>query len=167
MPELRPPINADPALPPRVLDLKQPDADWSYRFPPVPAAFDFHQKPNPCPQINQCCIPWKPISFLFGLIASTLTAVGEDSAGSALLGEAVKQVSTYHAGQADSHRMLRVVYFVPADRDPLPDHAARLDRILNDVSDFYQQGFRRFGVDSRGLPDRRRKSPLSGKSLGR
>ncbi len=102
--------------------------------------------------MNQCRIPWKPISFLFGLIASTLTAVGEDSAGSALLGEAVKQVSTYHAGQSDSHRMLRVVYFVPADRDPLPDHAARLDRILNDVSDFYQQGFRRFGVDSRGLP---------------
>ncbi len=84
-------------------------------------------------------------------MVSMLTARGEDPEGSAMLQEARKQVSAYHAGQPESHRTLRVVYFVPGDSDPLPDHAARLDRILNDVSDFYQQGFRRFGVDGAEL----------------
>lgn len=76
-----------------------------------------------------------------------LTALGDDPEGSALLQEARKQVAAYHASQPESHRMLRVVYFVPSDRDPLANHAERLDRILNDVSAFYQEGFKRFGVD--------------------
>ena len=93
---------------------------------------------------------WLPslIALLLGLV----TASAQDREGSALLRDARQQITAYHAGQPESQRQLRVVYFVPSDRDPLPNHAERLDRILDDVNNFYRDGFRRFGQDGGGLP---------------
>jgi len=61
-------------------------------------------------------------------------------------------VAAYHAGQPPATNLLRVVYFVPKDSQPLTNYAARLDRVVGDVSDFYRDAFRRFGLDSAGLP---------------
>jgi hypothetical protein len=83
---------------------------------------------------------------------SSLVAHGDDQEGTALLRDARQQISAYHAGQPESHRVLRVVYFTPSDRDPLGNYEERLDRILNDVSDFYRDGFRRLGQDCGALP---------------
>ena len=69
-----------------------------------------------------------------------------------MLREARRVVAGYHAGSPRSHGTLRVIYFVPRDRDPLPGYADRLDRVMNDVSDFYRDGLRRFGVETDGLP---------------
>ncbi len=75
-----------------------------------------------------------------------------DPAGGVMLQEAQRMVAAYHAGQLPPTNLLRVVYFVPKDGQPLADYAVRLDRAVNDVSDFYRDGFRRFGLDSEGLP---------------
>ena len=90
------------------------------------------------------------------LIAAVLLlrqpAFGQETDARALLQEAQRLVSAYHAGQPPSGNVLRVVYFFPNDRQPQPSDAARLDRILSDVSDFYAQGFQRFGLKAKGLP---------------
>ena len=69
-------------------------------------------------------------------------------------------IAAYHAGQPKSNAVLRVVYFHPSDRDPLPNYAERLDRVLNDVSDFYRDGLRRFGFANDGLPLERKDGRL-------
>ncbi|MES2696086.1 MAG: NPCBM/NEW2 domain-containing protein [Verrucomicrobiota bacterium] len=78
----------------------------------------------------------------------------DDPAGHALLQEAQRAISAYHAGHATpeaARARLRVVYFHPSDRDPLPDYEARLDRVLTDISDFYRDGLRRFGIENDGI----------------
>lgn len=91
---------------------------------------------------------------------SSFAAHGDDLGGAALLRDARRQISAYRAGQPESHRVLRVVYFVPSDREPLADYEERLDRILNDVSDFYHDGFRRLGQDCGALPLERKGGKL-------
>jgi hypothetical protein len=83
---------------------------------------------------------------------SSLAAHGDDLEGAAMLRDARQQISAYHAGQPESRRVLRVVYFAPSDREPLANYEERLGRILDDVSDFYREGFRRFGQDCGALP---------------
>ncbi len=66
--------------------------------------------------------------------------------------QAQRAIAAYHAGQPKSNAVLRVVYFHPSDRDPFPHYAERIDRVMNDVSDFYRDGLRRFGLTNDGLP---------------
>ncbi len=40
---------------------------------------------------------------------------------------------------------LRVVYFVPADREPLPNYQERLDRVMTEVQRFYREGMQAAG----------------------
>ena len=98
----------------------------------------------------------RPALVLTIVAAALLTAPGaappDDTDGRAMLQEARRVVDGYHAGSPRSHGTLRVVYFVPRDREPLPGYADRLDRVMNDVSDFYRDGLRRFGVETDGLP---------------
>jgi hypothetical protein len=84
----------------------------------------------------------------------------DDPGGRALIQQAHGAIAAYHAGQPKSDAVLRVVYFHPSDRDPLPHYAARLDRVLNDVSDFYRDGLRRFGLANDGLPLERKDGRL-------
>lgn len=44
------------------------------------------------------------------------------------------------AGQASKPPPIRIAYFVPRDREALPDHAARLDRVMTEVQRFYREG---------------------------
>lgn len=113
--------------------------------------------------------PW--ITLLAGVLAAlpaacpaasgqATGAVPDDPAGRALLAAARQAIAAYHEGHAGAPTPLRVVYFHPQDREPLPDYAARLDRVLNDVSDFYRDGLRRLGVASDGLPLERKEGRL-------
>lgn len=101
---------------------------------------------------------FRSIVFSFILIAVTTadslcaSPPPEDPEGRALIQQAHRAIAEYHAGQPKSSAVLRVVYFHPSDRDPLPNYAERLDRVLNDVSNFYRDGLRRFGLENSGLP---------------
>jgi len=75
-----------------------------------------------------------------------------DPEGVEMMRAARALIAPYHAGAPPSGAKLRVVYFHPDDRLPLPNHAERLDRVLNDISDYYQAGMRRFGFENAGLP---------------
>lgn len=65
--------------------------------------------------------------------------------------EAAKMVDkkvTVSAAQVsiDGERpVLRVVYFVPSDRQPEPDHLARLDRTLSEIQRFFREGMKQNG----------------------
>ena len=63
-----------------------------------------------------------------------------------------RKIAGFHRGQPDNRAVVKVVYFHAADREPLPNHAERLDRALSDVSDFYRDGLERLGVRSQGIP---------------
>lgn len=91
-------------------------------------------------------------SVLALLCAIRASAVEPDPEGSALMQAAQRLIAEYHAGQAPSGATLRVVYFHPSDREPLPGYEERLDRVLDDVSGFYRDGLRRFGLETNGLP---------------
>ena len=93
-------------------------------------------------------------------VALPAFAVPEDHEGRAMVQEAQRLIAAYHAGQPPSHALLRVVCFVPADREPLPAYAERLDRVMNDVSGFYRDGLRRFGLETAGLPLERKDGKL-------
>ncbi|MGA0854719.1 MAG: hypothetical protein ACO3RK_07890, partial [Luteolibacter sp.] len=66
---------------------------------------------------------------------------------------ALKRITAFHAGEKPSDAFVRVIYFHAADREPLPDFAARLDRSLTDISAFFcEEMEQRFGVKTSGLP---------------
>jgi hypothetical protein len=69
-----------------------------------------------------------------------------------MLRQAQQAIAAYHTGEPRSRGALRVVYFVPDGVAPLRGYAERLDRVMSDVSDFFRDGLRRFGVKSEGLP---------------
>lgn len=101
--------------------------------------------------------------LLFSLITAKVLLAGgatADPDGAAMLQEAQRIVAAYHAGQTAATNLLRVVYFVPKDSEPLSNYVERLDRVVTDVSDFYRDGFRRFGIESSGLPLERRDGKL-------
>lgn len=93
------------------------------------------------------------LALAFAAVASSVAApLAGDPEGARLVQAAHRLISAYHAGEAKNQAVVRVVYFHPSDRDPLPDYAGRLDRVLTDISDFYRDGLRRFGIENDGLP---------------
>ncbi|HEX3797125.1 MAG TPA: NPCBM/NEW2 domain-containing protein [Verrucomicrobiae bacterium] len=84
----------------------------------------------------------------------------EDPDGRAMLQEAQKIIAAYHEGQPKGNHTLRVVYFVPKGGEPLANYAERVDRIVTDVSQFYQEGLERFGITNSGLPLERKDGKL-------
>src|SRR6266550_7405437 len=103
-----------------------------------------------------------PLLAVAGIITARtcLADTGEDPAGRVMMQEAQRIIAAYHEGQPRTNGALRVVYFVPKDRDPLPNYAERLDRVMNDVSDYYREGLRRFGIETAGLPLERKERKL-------
>jgi hypothetical protein len=87
-------------------------------------------------------------------------AIQDDPAGCAMVQQAQPLIANYHAGQPRSTNVLRVVYFIPKDGEPLPNYAERLDRVMNDVSVFYRDGLKRLGVETAGLPLERQDGKL-------
>ena len=85
-------------------------------------------------------------------VAAQEPAAPADPVGAAMMQAAQPIIAAYHEGQPRATNRLRVVYFVPKDGEPFPNYAERLNRIVADVNDFYRAGFRRFGVQTDGLP---------------
>ena len=48
----------------------------------------------------------------------------------------------------------------PPSLEPFPAYAERLDRVMTDVSSFFREGMRRFGVPYEGLPLERKGEKL-------
>ena len=83
---------------------------------------------------------------LLGLVATGCTAraaamLPDDPAGREMVKTAQRAIAAYREGQPRTEGKLRVVYFHPNDRDPLPDYAERLERVMTDISDFYRDAF--------------------------
>ena len=64
----------------------------------------------------------RSILILAALLLTSLAALARDSEAQAMMQEAQRIIAAYHAGQPQSHGTLRVVYFVPNDREPLPGY---------------------------------------------
>lgn len=92
--------------------------------------------------------------------ADAQKTIPDDPAGRAMMQEAQQIIAAYHTGHRETNNAIRVVYFVPKDCDPLDNYAERLDRIMNDVSDFYRDGLRRLGIETSGLPLERKDGRL-------
>lgn len=59
---------------------------------------------------------------------------------------ALQAIGSIRFAAADQPRpVLRIAYFVPADRQPEPDYQARLERVLSEVQRFYREGMRQQG----------------------
>jgi len=86
------------------------------------------------------------------LLAGCNRSVDDDPVGAALISSGLPAIQAFHRDEAKSGAILRVVYFHPSDRDPLPGYQERLDRILADVGAFYRDGSRRFGHECDGIP---------------
>lgn len=90
----------------------------------------------------------------------TLRDEGNLGAARQLMTQAMTAIDAYHSGQPNPKHCLRVVYFVPKDREPLNNYQQRLDRIINDIDEYYRAELRRFGVDSLGVPFERKDGKL-------
>ena len=99
--------------------------------------------------------------LLYSVAPAGAELIRDDPAGLAMVQQAQKIIAEYHAGQPKTTNVLRVIYFVPKDREPLPRYAERLDRVVNDISDFYRDGLRRFGMETSGLPLERKDGKLA------
>ncbi len=94
-------------------------------------------------------MPWFRI-LLPGLLLIPGSLLGETNP---VMDSAQKRIAAFHAGEKPNDAFVRVVYFHAADREPLPDHAARLDRVMTDIGGFYREEMeRRFSVETAGLP---------------
>lgn len=85
-------------------------------------------------------------------VATRAADLADDPEGRAMVQAAQRAIAAYQERASLSTGVLRVVYFHPNDREPLPEYAARLDRLVTNVSEFFRDGLRRFGVKSDGLP---------------
>ncbi len=72
-----------------------------------------------------------------------------------------QQIDRFHSGHRTASNVLRVVYFCPNDAKPLPQWQERLERAIQDISDFYGEGMRRFGFTGGGLPVERKDGHVS------
>lgn len=91
-------------------------------------------------------------SVLLGVILYWLAASPTVRAGVAPIPEsdqaprALKIIDAYDGpGAANPARVLRIIYFTPSDREPVPQYAARLESIFEDLRQFYQTEMARNG----------------------
>ena len=73
----------------------------------------------------------------------------KDEIGTAMISQALKVIDAYHEGAKNNGAKIRLVYFHPSNRDPLPGWRERLNRVVSDIDQFYREGFQRFDIDAR------------------
>jgi hypothetical protein len=79
--------------------------------------------------------------------AHAAVVIVPDSGQAAL---AMKIINDYHDPRpANPPEKLRLIYFTPSDRDPVPDYEHRLEAILADIQTFYGEGMRRHGFGAK------------------
>lgn len=85
------------------------------------------------------------IAFVLVCTTATLRAV-EPISESAQAALALKLIDAYHNPRpATPPKKLHLVYFTPADRDPVPNFRERLEAIMEDIRAFYRDGMERNG----------------------
>lgn len=99
------------------------------------------------------CMRFRLITAIVGLLAfaalarSSTVAPIPESAQAAL---ALKIIGGYDGeSSATTVKILRVIYFTPADRDPIPQFEHRLEAILEDLRSFYRDEMVRNGFGPR------------------
>jgi hypothetical protein len=66
---------------------------------------------------------------------------------------ATRIIDAYHGVRpSEPPKKLHVVYFTPADREPVAQYAKRLDAILRDIQDFYRDEMKRLGFGPKTFP---------------
>jgi len=75
-------------------------------------------------------------TFLSALSASVIFAVIATSGSAAEESKAATQVKP---------PVIRVTYFAPADREPIPGYVERIDRVMEEVQRFYREGMKAAG----------------------
>jgi len=73
-----------------------------------------------------------------------------------LIQQAYQRVAEYNKGQQPLNKPVKVVYFYGNDQQPLPAYKERLNRVLNDVSDYYQAALSDYGIATKGIPFERK-----------
>jgi len=95
------------------------------------------------------------ISVIFTLIAHTCSAqptpLNTTFSKSAIVA-AEQAIKPYTSGPETGAKVVKVVYFHGNDRPPMPHWEERLNRILADVSKFYQEAFSKYGIKNKGVP---------------
>lgn len=76
------------------------------------------------------------------------------------IAEASKQMDIKSKKSNPSNKVIKVVYFHASDQAPLKNWQDRLPRTLQDVSDYYQEEFKRYGLKSMGLPFEKEKGAI-------
>jgi hypothetical protein len=89
------------------------------------------------------------LSLLFGIVAL--------AGNNPILDSAKEKIEAFHTGEKPNGAFVRVVYFHAVDQEPLKDFESRLERSLDDISNFYRdEMLQRYGVKIDGLPLERR-----------
>ncbi len=84
-----------------------------------------------------------------GLPTSLLAAEQTDSAF-AQAKEAARRLADYHGDNRDGERrVVHLVYWTPADREPVAEYQRRLSAIMLDIQDFYADEMERHGLGRR------------------
>lgn len=95
-----------------------------------------------------------PCTLFVSLAGHCFGQLNNQSAKDAIIASE-QVVKTYHAGTEPSRKAVKVVYFHGRGAQPLPNWEDRLNRTLDDVSKYYQEGFSRYGIRSNGVPFKR------------
>lgn len=66
--------------------------------------------------------------------------------------KAYNQLTKYHADHQRTNNVVKIVYFYGNDSEPQANLDARLTRILDDVSKFYSEEFKKHGLNLDGVP---------------
>lgn len=88
-------------------------------------------------------------SGICGAASSPLVPVPESEQAA----RALAIIDAYHGTRPPRPpKMLHVVYFTPADREPAAQYEQRLDTILEDIREFYGEGMKRLGFGFKTFP---------------
>lgn len=77
-----------------------------------------------------------------------------------IIAKASKQMDVLLKEASPSTKVIKVVYFHGSDQAPLDGWQERLPRTLEDVSDYYQEEFTRYGLKYKGLPFEKEKGKI-------
>ncbi len=69
-------------------------------------------------------------------------------------------LQSYNKNKLTFTKPVKVVYFYGKDKQPLPNFEERLNRVLNDVSNYYKEQFLRFGIAIDGIPFERKEGKI-------
>jgi len=81
------------------------------------------------------------------MVQSVIPVPAKDQVGIELISEARKAIAAFREGAESNYAIIRLVYFHPVDREPLPDWDKRLQWVVTDIDQFYHNGFKRFSLD--------------------